>query len=297
MNHGTDTTHPAGPSWGQVFIHFDDYAAAERTAAIHIGPHMASAEMAGEISSWFFIRKNPCWRVRFLPENKNVETATRSVHHRLDTLKAAGHIEHWVDAIYEPETYAFGGPTAMKLAHHLFHADSRHILGYLGRERANSGRSDQRRELSLLLCSILMRGAVQDWYEQGDIWARVAEIRPDPPATPPDRQDSLESSVRRLITVDAGPASTLLHQHGPLSFVSEWATAFADAGHALGNLAYTGTLSRGVRAILAHHVIFHWNRLGLPYATQCLLAHTAKAVILSQDERGTIPTPSREALK
>ena len=37
-----------------------------------------------------------------------------------------------------------------------------------------AGRHGHRREISLMLCSVLMRAAGQDWYEQGDVWARVA---------------------------------------------------------------------------------------------------------------------------
>lgn len=44
-------------------------------------------------------------------------------------------------------------------------------------------------------------------------------------------------------------------------------TAFDIAGRTLATAATDGTLERGVRNILAHHVIFHWNRLGLPAPT------------------------------
>ena len=36
---------------------------------------------------------------------------------------------------------------------------------------------DHRRELGLLLGTVLMRAAGQDWYEQGDIWTQVAAHR------------------------------------------------------------------------------------------------------------------------
>ncbi|MGI9003311.1 MAG: thiopeptide-type bacteriocin biosynthesis protein [Pseudonocardia sp.] len=287
MNHSIGP-HLAVPSWRQVFIHFHDYASAEHTGIVHIGPEMTSAEAAGEIASWFFTRKNPCWRLRFLLAHDSIEQeAATLIRQRLDTLQYAGHIMSWVETPYEPEAYAFGGPAGMTLAHQLFHADSRHILAFLDSEPASTsgGSGGQRRELSVLLCSILMRGAGQDWYEQGDIWARVAEIRPDRPDTPADRLSSMESSLRRLMTVDASPTSPLLHKHGSLAFLTEWATAFAEAGQILGDLARNGTLTRGLRAVLAHHVIFHWNRLGLPSTTQSLLAHTAKAVVLGPDER------------
>jgi hypothetical protein len=37
-----------------------------------------------------------------------------------------------------------------------------------------------------------------------------------------------------------------------------------------------------LRAVLAHHVIFAWNRIGLSHTTQSLLANVAKAVVLNQ---------------
>ncbi|MGH3926514.1 MAG: thiopeptide-type bacteriocin biosynthesis protein, partial [Pseudonocardiaceae bacterium] len=273
MNPGTDP-QPTGLSWRQVFIQFDDYSAAEHIGVAHIGPDMTSAEAAGLIASWFFIRKAPCWRLRFLPfHDRTEQDATTFIHQQLTTLQEAGRVASWVETIYEPEMHAFGGAAAMDLAHHLFHSDSRHILAYLGNDRATTaGCGDRRRELSILLCSILMRGAGQDWYEQGDIWARVVENRSLPPDTPLDRLHTMESDLRQLMTVDASPASPLMQENGPLTVLSDWAAAFAEAGQALGHLARNGTLSRGARAVLAHHVIFHWNRIGLPHTTQSILA-------------------------
>ncbi|MGH3913233.1 MAG: thiopeptide-type bacteriocin biosynthesis protein, partial [Pseudonocardiaceae bacterium] len=211
------------------------------------------------------------------------QDATMFIHQRLDILQETGHIANWVETIYEPETHAFGGTAAMDLAHQLFHADSRHILAYLGSDRATfAGCGDRRRELSILLCGILMRGAGQDWHEQGDIWARVAEHRTLPPDTPPDRLRTMEPDLRRLMTVDASPSSPVLKENGSLTFLSDWAAAFEEAGRALDDLAGNGTLRRGARAVLAQHVIFHWNRLGLPHATQSILANVAKAVVLGQ---------------
>ncbi|MGH3866807.1 MAG: thiopeptide-type bacteriocin biosynthesis protein [Pseudonocardiaceae bacterium] len=281
MNRGTDPP-PTSPSWHQVSIQFDDYSAAEHTGVAHLGPEMTSAETAGLIASWFFIRKAPCWRLRFQPSHDSTEQDTTTfIHQRLTTLRDAGRIASWVETSYEPETYAFGGAAAMDLAHHLFHTDSRHILAHL-RATTPGGRSDQRRELSVLLCSILMRGAGQDWYEQGDIWARVTEHRSLPPDTPLDRLRTMEPGLRKLMTVDASPASPLMQENGPLIFLSDWAAAFEEAGRALGDLAGNGTLRRGARAVLAHHVIFHWNRIGLPHTTQSILANVATAVVLGQ---------------
>ncbi|MGH3887619.1 MAG: thiopeptide-type bacteriocin biosynthesis protein [Pseudonocardiaceae bacterium] len=80
----------------------------------HLTPVLADAEHTGLIASWFFIRKVPCWLVRFLPtDDTTARDATTVIHQRLDTLQEAGRIARWVETIYEPETDAFGGPAAM----------------------------------------------------------------------------------------------------------------------------------------------------------------------------------------
>lgn len=289
MNHGIDSLSAGPPSWRQVLLHFNDYAAAEEAGFVHIGPEMARVESEGLIAAWFFIRKNPCWRLRFQPAHHGVaQDAATIVRERLDKLQGAGHIARWVENIYEPETYAFGGTEGMDVAHHLFHADSHHVLTYLAsRHSGNSGNrsSDLRRELTVLLCTSLMRAAGQDWYEQGDIWARVADIRSARPDTSSTCLSSPESGLRRLMTVDTSPTSSLMREDGSLASLSNWFAVFTQVGRALGELAHSGKLSRGLRAILAHHVIFHWNRVGLPLATQNVLASTAKTVVLGRDER------------
>lgn len=272
MDVGTSSQHP---TWQQVVVEFDDYVAAEQTAVTHLLPIMERVEADGLVASWWFIRKAPEWRLRYLPPHQAAEAAARHALHRaLDALRKTGCIAGWVETIYEPEVHAFGGLDAMTIAHQLFHLDSRHILAHAGNGR------DQRRELAVLLSCVLMRAAGQDWYEQGDIWARVAENRPLSPETPPDRARALESGLRRLMTVDAGPSSSLFGPDGTLAHVATWSTAFHAAGTALGELAGRGVLRRGQRSVLAHHVIFHWNRLGLSYDTQSVLARAAQEVVL-----------------
>lgn len=269
MSTATDLPPQSETTWQQVIIEFTDYIGAERLAAERLHPLMDA--VAG---SWWFIRKAPCWRLRYLPAHSEALADIRgTVARALDDIQDDGGITSWVETIYEPETHAFGGTSGMTTAHQLFHNDSKHILG-------NTRRRDQRRELTILLCSTLLRGAGQDWYEQGDIWARVAENRPHPAEPSSNRVRDLGAGVRRLLTIDASPTSPLLAASGQLADVAPWVEAFHSAGDTLSSLARRGELTRGPRAVLTHHVIFHWNRIGLPYETQCLLAHAAKAVIL-----------------
>ncbi|MFD9220016.1 thiopeptide-type bacteriocin biosynthesis protein [Streptomyces sp. NPDC060064] len=202
----------------------------------------------------------------------------------LDALIADGFIKGWTEIIYEPEVHAFGGAEAMASAHRLFHRDSRSLLDYL---QGDAGR--HRRETSLMLCSLLMRSAGLDWYEQGDVWACVGAHRPLAPGTERNSRDRLHTAVHRLISVNA---KDLMHTGGTLAHAADWAHAYTDAGRELAHLTSSGQLHRGMRDVLAHHVLFAWNRIGLPYATQATLAAAAKSVIFGPD-----PTTERSAAR
>lgn len=254
-------------SWNQANIEFPDRDRAEQVAAVRLFPQLDETARA---SMYWFIRKRPYWRLRHRA-GRDGETRTG---HALDALTEAGHITGWTPVIYEPEVHAFGGPEAMDTAHRLFHADSREILAYLHNRPDDS----HRREISLMLCSIMMRAARQDLFEQGDVWARVAACRPVPagiPATP-----GLPGLVRRFLTTDA---ESRMDEEAALGFCARWAAAYSAAGGELGKLAAGGCLHRGLRDILSHHVIFAWNRLGLPYETQCILASAAKTAVFGLD--------------
>src|SRR6185437_10205973 len=147
--------------WRQVSLWCRDWQAAEDTAAICVGPSLSAAEDAGSLAAWWFTRKGACWRLRLLPA-AGQDRRTASLITALSSELAAEHGIRVVQAIYEPETRAFGGNQAMTIAHQLFHQDSRHVLAHLAQA---GGR--HRRELAVILATALMRAAGQDWYEQG----------------------------------------------------------------------------------------------------------------------------------
>lgn len=266
-----------GGGWHQVELRFSDPGTAEQIVATRLGPLLREAETEELISTWWFIRKAR-WRFRLLP---GVGVPLGEARVRLtqifDALRDRGQVESWCETLYEPEIHAFGGADAMAAAHRLFHHDSRCLLNYL-RHRMEGAAFAGRRELSMLLCSVLMRAAGQDWYEQGDVWAQVTKNRVDDSCLAPPTLSRIQPKVRRLMSVDAGPDSMLVCQ-GSLQFVAEWIREFHDAGKDIGALAKEGKLSRGVREVLAHHVIFHWNRLGLPASTQAVLARVAQDTV------------------
>jgi len=288
MSSGTYLRHsgPGPERWGQVSIRFASDEQAERETVTRLGPVLEHAESAGTIDSWFFIRK-PWWRFRYLLATcESADSARQLIEDAARQMANADRSLKWAAHIYEPETRAFGGESGMTAAHKLFHQDSRHVLAYLSTRAQTSPDSRHafpagRRELSLLLVTAMMKAAGLDLFERGDAWAKVADLRPPARQAPAEEWRHFKTVTQRLITADTSPA-TALRTSGTLRSASTWLTAFEQAGITLRQLADEGTLTRGLRAIVAHHVIFHWNRIGLPARTQANMALAASEVIFGE---------------
>jgi len=266
---------PSG--WCAATVRCQDWRAAEHLGVTQLAPRLAAAAVRNDgISLWWFTRKASSWRLRWRPSAATGDPAPgrhgAQPLRPLQRLLTDGATARWVPAVYEPEVHAFGGPEGMDVAHLLFHADSRHILAYLGQAHP-----DHRREVGLVLSRTLLTAAGQDYYEQGDIWTRVAAHRHtgSAPATAP----ATRAAVSRLLTA----ASVR-----PLEALPGWPAAFREAGQSLAGLADDGRLTRGIRAVLAHHILFAWNRLGIPAADQATLAHSAARIVF--DDSDNTPT-------
>ncbi|MFI0722066.1 thiopeptide-type bacteriocin biosynthesis protein [Streptomyces sp. NPDC021224] len=259
--------------WHQVYLHFTDWTAADSTFTEHVLPLLRAAEAEDAIGGWWYTRKHPCWRLRF--RERRQFASQLYVRAGLDRLVDEGHLHRWWPGIYEPETTAFGGSTGMAAAHTLFVADSREIQ----RPPRGGTLALGRRELSVLLCTILMRSAGLEWYEQGDVWHRVITVdhRSSLADVPQEVLDARASEIRSLLLADT---AALFARGGPLHSTAGWAAAFRDTGRVLAESVQRGTLERGLREVLSYHVLFHWNRLGLSLRAQSALAWSARAAIL-----------------
>lgn len=262
---------PAHGRWHQVHVRPAGPEPADRTLAARFGPRLDALVTDHAAAGWWYMNKSPGWRIRLL------DADTDAVSELLDDLAGAGTIAAWNPAIYEPEAAAFGGETGMGIAHALFCADSAGVLDYVRRENLPL----DRRELSVLLISAMCAAAGLDWYECGDVFTRIASMRPDPPAA--TARAALTAQLRVLLSAPAHAGSTLFATSGPVAFATPWRDAFEKAGQCLGAAATAGILSRGLRALLAHLVIFHWNRLGLPAGAQAILARAAARACLPED--------------
>jgi thiopeptide-type bacteriocin biosynthesis protein len=253
--------------WFQARITPTDWTHAETVFATQVGPRLD--RLPGR-PSWWFLRKHPCWRIR-------VHTGDHTtVRETLDDLITDRVIDGWRPGIYEPETAAFGGLTGIDAIHDLFCADSRGVLGYARQDTPTVGR----RELSLLLIRAMHQAAGLDGFEAGDVFARVAAMRPTPADADTARIDALAHTMKPLLTVTVSAAGGPFNKPETATYALPWLTGYTDAGHRLGEAAATGHLDRGLRTILAQAVIFAWNRLGLSAPAQSVLAHAAKNALL-----------------
>ena len=258
-------------TWWQVDVEFDphrDHAAASTLTAL-----IEKARTDGLVSRWWFLHKHPGWRLRLDPAR--LETRLRLAT-ALDTLVETGALRGWRTGIYEAETAAFGGPTGMDIAHELFCADSHHIRHLPAEADLPLGR----KQLSLMLCTELMRSAGLEPFEHGDVWDLVCGLRPLPEDVNPARIDTMLTSTQTLLGADTAPDGAMFGPSGALSAHTPWAGSFSTAGARLGRARAEGDLRRGIRAVLAYHVIFHWNRLALGTGAQAALARAARTAVL-----------------
>ncbi|GAA1748750.1 hypothetical protein GCM10009834_01940 [Streptomonospora arabica] len=266
----------ADTDWWQIYLSFSDWHDAETAAAAHLLPLLSDAEAAG--AQWWFIRKYPEWRLRIRPRQRVESTLAAG----LDELAAAGHIADWWHGLYEPETTAFGGADAMCAAHRLFHVDSRSILHH---SRGTVDYALGPRELSTLLCTVMLRAAGLEWFEQGDVWHRVCAERPLPDDVSPARLQPMTAQLEAILRTQAEKIDSLFTTGDAAQHATMWTSAFRELGTTLGQASRHGRLHRGLREVLAYHVIFHWNRIGLPSRTQSALAHSARGAILEVNAR------------
>lgn len=259
---------PPDADWHQYRIEFTDPATAMHITAQHLAPTLNQAQHTGQLDTWWYLRKPPGLRLRYQPTNPHTQVVDTLLSH----LAATGHVTSWTRGIYEPETIAFGGPAAMAIAHTLFHHDSQHLLAHTAPPNTTPTKTTPgigQRETTVLLFATMLRAAGLDWFEQGDVWAAIVDLRPAIPThrTTPARVAELGRAVQRLMTVNARGVPDLLAE--------SWLAAFDTAGQQLAALDRKGLMNRGLRAVLAHHFIFHANRAGLPATDQATLAALA----------------------
>lgn len=273
--------HTTHESWWQADVEFDPH---NRDAVRELTELLDAACSDGHVNGWWFLHKHPGWRLRL---HLAAPDARSRLHEALDALVDHGALHGWWPGLYEPETAAFGGPAGMGIAHELFCADSDTIARLGAEVELPLGR----KQISVMLCTELMRAARLEPVEHGDVWDLVCALRPLPDEVDPGRVEAMLGPARTLTGADTAPGGAVFGADGPLHTHTAWAATFSKAGHQLAEARRDGVLHRGIRRVMAHHVIFHWNRLALPAQAQAALARAARAAILDIPVRTEASTP------
>ncbi|MGW4503675.1 thiopeptide-type bacteriocin biosynthesis protein [Streptomyces sp. NPDC004436] len=269
------TALDAEPSgWHQANIRFTDYPTSHWIFRAYLLPALRT----GPVGNWWFVRKHPHWRLRYLPApDTAVEDAVRHVAEALDSSVSWNVTAEWSSAPYEPEVTAFGGPDGMVLAHELFHVDSVGVIDY----QATAGDQQEgldAKAVSLLAMTMMMRAAGLEFGEQGDVWGLVEARRPLADDITSEQVSGMVESMRRLLLADARP----LLVSDALAHAEPWISGLEANGRALGQAAAAGQLHLGMRGILARHVLFHWNRMGFTLRQQSIWSRAAREAVLGR---------------
>ncbi|MFF3015887.1 thiopeptide-type bacteriocin biosynthesis protein [Streptomyces sp. NPDC057939] len=263
---------PSG--WQQANIRFTDYPAGHQIFRAYLLPALGT----GPVGSWWFVRKHPHWRLRYLPAlGTTAEDAVRHVAEALDSSVSWNVTAEWSPAPYEPEVTAFGGPEGMVLAHELFRVDSIGVINYQAAAGDQQAGLDAK-AVSLLAMTMMMRAAGLEFGEQGDVWGLVEARRPLADDIASEQVSGMVEPMSRLLLADAQP----LLASEALARVQPWISGLEANGRALEQAAAAGQLHLGMRGILARHVLFHWNRMGFTLRQQSIWSRAAREAVLGR---------------
>jgi thiopeptide-type bacteriocin biosynthesis protein len=208
----------------------------------------------------FFMRKPPGLRVRFRMNPDASDAVVAKVRASCKRLKASGRCGRIYFSCYEPETFQFGGPRAMELAHRYFAGDTKAWCEHsrlLAEGRAVLGPD----VLSLSVLNDLFQRTLRGSEDEvWDTWCNLSLIHGRRPelVERPLRAPTLDELAR----VASPPEGELLRQYERRN------RAFAlglQRAHERGELLYA------MRLILPFVALFHWNRYALSPAQRELI--------------------------
>lgn len=211
------------------------------------------------VTCFFFMRKPPDLRLRFLGPNLEAQVLP-DLTRILQRLKREGFVKRFFPSIYEPETFKFGGPQAMKVVHAHFDSDSRAWVD-LDRIWASGQGALTPDVLTLAVLNDLFSRALADASEVWDVWCNLARLIPIPP--------NLQSPEAGVFFIDAllsrvtKPEACILRRY---------ARANRTLSSGLLRVWNHGRLQCGLRAIFPFIAMFHFHRYGFDATKQGLLA-------------------------
>ena len=241
-------------------------------------PHVPWKSLLESLEQWrgerrfelfFFLQKPPGLRLRFYGE----ELGSRLEPELATWLAAAergNDIRGYRFGVYEPETFRFGGPAGMAIAHHLFDHDSQATLEY--ETLSPESRLRLSRDLfSLFQVNDLLARSLDDRAEIWDVWQNLAHT-----LGASDAHNTIGARnyarVREAITLGAAFKDKLSSEVTEL--LDRVTQGNERVAQQLRDVASVGRLTVGLRAWLRAAIVFHWNRLALTREDLCNMTTT-----------------------
>jgi thiopeptide-type bacteriocin biosynthesis protein len=173
----------------------------------------------------------------------------------------------WTRGVYEPELHQFGGAVGTALAHRFFTLESLAVLRHKRRVARDAALSPY--IFSLLTLHAIFRAAVEDIWEEWDLWCwhtLTGRLRPEDLTAAAD----LVSLRSELLPILDQPRTHMTDEEG-----QEWVRYEESArsiGSSVAEASRTGRLLWPLRQILPFWSIFHWNRMAFDAICQQRLA-------------------------
>ncbi|GAA4929392.1 thiopeptide-type bacteriocin biosynthesis protein [Streptomyces coeruleoprunus] len=230
---------------------------------------------SGAAQDFFFMHKPPGLRVRFRAPDAALAGALREeLVRRLAPAPDGAWAAPW-PAVYEPETYLFGGARSMVSVHRLFTVDS---LAWLDHHTATGPTPDWRVSLSLLHAVLDGLGIV-GWEHRG-VWQAVREEtgRRLIGGLRGAERERAAAGVRAFWELPEGARLDAAVPESRRAGLAVRQAALRDAARRWrADYFETGEAVLGPRRAAAHYVIFHWNRGRFSAARQSLLTEALAA--------------------
>ncbi len=223
-----------------------------------IAPLVAKRRTAG-LRQVHFVRKPPGLRIRLgfaAEEGAAMEELRDMADSLLSPACESGYVEQWFASAYEPETYKYGGPTAMGDVDAHFAADTNGWSRRIALEQAGASSVDARLFSVCVINDLILR-VVDGLDELWDVWCGIT-IRHGGAPLPL----GAGGAIPVLGDLDGAVSA---EEHSLLYYYQRVNRIFAAR---LQRRFAAGTLLFGFRTILPHIVMAHWNRYGFSEAVR-----------------------------